>query len=244
MINIRRALIGAAAFLLGSGLASAATIQYSFTQLGPQLTDFGPTAFTTTMFDSATYGTLTGITISFTGELNTTLSVTNNGTNGSSSGNAKTELQIGLDDNSSFTVTGGILASHGNFAANGKSPIDFLGDPQGYSLSQGATTNFAPDDVSSAPKNYAFTSASTNWAAIASEFTGVGNYSLFAQTYTSTVLANTGGNTLAAQTTQGTVTGTVTYTYTPGSSAPEPATMFLMGSALVGVGLLRKRIRS
>ena len=37
---------------------------------------------------------------------------------------------------------------------------------------------------------------------------------------------------------------TVTITYSYSSAAPEPATLFLMGGALVGVGVLRKRIKS
>jgi len=36
---------------------------------------------------------------------------------------------------------------------------------------------------------------------------------------------------------------TVQYTYNPYTSLPEPATLFLMGSALVGVGLIRKRAK-
>jgi hypothetical protein len=35
----------------------------------------------------------------------------------------------------------------------------------------------------------------------------------------------------------------IDYSYTVNSSTPEPATMVLMGGALLGLGLLGKRIR-
>jgi len=41
----------------------------------------------------------------------------------------------------------------------------------------------------------------------------------------------------------GRVNAEVDYTYTVASSTPEPTTMVLFGSALVGLGLLRKRVR-
>jgi hypothetical protein len=40
----------------------------------------------------------------------------------------------------------------------------------------------------------------------------------------------------------GSVEVTYTYTAAPVGGAPEPASIFLMGSALLGVGLLRKRL--
>jgi hypothetical protein len=39
----------------------------------------------------------------------------------------------------------------------------------------------------------------------------------------------------------GSVQATITYTYTPITSSPEPTTMLLFGSALVGLGCFRKR---
>ena len=55
-----------------------------------------------------------------------------------------------------------------------------------------------------------------------------------------------GGNFLTTQTTDAVANLSVTYNYTPNpppGSAPEPATLFLMGTALVGTGLLRKRMK-
>jgi hypothetical protein len=53
----------------------------------------------------------------------------------------------------------------------------------------------------------------------------------------------TGGNFTPSQVTKAVASMEVTYDYTLRSSTPEPATLLLMGTALAGLGLLRKRIK-
>jgi len=74
-------------------------------------------------------------------------------------------------------------------------------------------------------------------------YIGSGNFTETAETDTGTTFSNAGGNINLSQVTTADVFATVTYTYSIPSSTPEPATLFLMGSALVGVGLLRKRAK-
>jgi hypothetical protein len=83
-------------------------------------------------------------------------------------------------------------------------------------------------------------SNSGSWTtpAILAEFTGTGNISLNASTFTETVLANTGGNTAAAQVTTASATGTVTYHY---NVVPEPGSFAVMGSALFGLLAFARR---
>ncbi len=164
---------------------------------------------------------------------------------------------IGLDDNDSFTtINGGTqLQSNGNFGANGAIDssginggaahypiLDYQTAVYNYSLAAGASTSSGPLTKSS-NNSWTFDNTAINWATIQNEFTGTGNVSLFGKSLTQTVTSQVSGNAGVSQVTTGSFSGTLTFNYTQ-SSAPEPTTMFLMGSALVGVGLLRKRIKS
>lgn len=73
-------------------------------------------------------------------------------------------------------------------------------------------------------------------------YTGTGDFSLIGFTQALTTFTGGGGNILLNQSTNAQFSAEVDYSYSiPGT--PEPATMALMGGALLGLGLLRKRIR-
>jgi hypothetical protein len=62
---------------------------------------------------------------------------------------------------------------------------------------------------------------------------------LDASTFTQTLLANTGGNTIANQVTYGSATGTVSHNFAP---VPEPSTLAMPGIVAVGlVGCAMRR---
>ncbi len=153
------------------------------------------------------------VQIDLTGSMATVLTVVN-GSPTSSSGNAKTELQITVQD------------SGGNLNVP---EIDLLSSAFAYhNLGAGQSL------VSGILTKSGSSSDQYTDAAMLAEFTGTGTIVLSADTFTQTLIANTGGNTAASQVTSAQLTATVTYFY---EAVPEPATMLLLG---LGGLMLRK----
>ena len=163
-------------------------------------------------FNSA-LGNLTMVQIDLTGSMTTVLTVKNVSSTLPSSGNAKTEIRMTVQD------SGGNL----NFPE-----IDLLSSAFIFSnlgVGQTVTSGNLTKSGSSSDQYTA--------AAVLAEFTGPGTIALPANTFTLTWLTNTGGNTVASQVTSAQLTGTVTYSY----EVPEPATMLLLS---LGGLMLRK----
>jgi len=196
------------------GMSFAALLSGPFTTTTPiasTLTDWS-SSLQFPKFNSA-LGNLTMVQIDLTGSMTTVLTVKNVSSTLPSSGNAKTEIRMTVQD------SGGNL----NFPE-----IDLLSSAFAYhNLGAGQTVTSGNLTINGSSSDQ-YTAA-----AVLAEFTGPGTIALPANTFTLTWLTNTGGNTVASQVTSAQLTGTVTYSY----EVPEPATMLLLS---LGGLMLRK----
>ncbi|MGA2678782.1 MAG: choice-of-anchor E domain-containing protein [Sedimentisphaerales bacterium] len=196
-------------------MSFAAVVSGPFTTTTPiasTLTDWS-SSLQFQQFNSA-LGNLTMVQIDLAGSMTTVLTVTNVDSTLPSSGNAKTELQMTVQD------SGGNLNVPEMDLFSPTFAFSDLG--VGQSVMSGNLTK-------SGSSSDQYTTA-----AVLAEFTGLGTIMLPAGTFTQTWITYTGGNTLASQVTSAELTGTVTYFY---EAVPEPATMLLLG---LGGLMLRK----
>jgi hypothetical protein len=163
-------------------------------------------------------GTLLSVQLDLSGSFQTLITVTNT-SNSSSSGTAKTEVMFTVQDAGNNLIAPEIDILSPSFA--------YSLPPSGFATSGLLIKNGSSSDLYTLP-------------AVLAEFTGVGSVVLPASTFTQTLLANTGGNTFAGQSTNASLTGTVTYTY----EVPEPGTLLLAGISALGLvtcGRTRRR---
>lgn len=189
--------------------AFAATVSYITSTPIPMT----PTNWSNTLpfqkFDS-TLGTLTSVKLDLSSSSSTviTVSSTTNAT-----GWAKTEVILDVQD----------------AGLNLNTPtIDMLSPAFTFTNLNGSATSGAL--VKNGSSSDTYTSS-----VILTEFTGIGNILLNASTSTETLLSFTSGNATAQQTTNASLTGTVTYEYT----VPEPMTIGLLGMG--GLAILRRK---
>jgi hypothetical protein len=210
--------------VLVSGMALSA---YAVSVDGPHVTTT-PIATTKTdwtgtlMFDqfNPALGSLIGVRLDLATQMDTVLTVTNDSPSGSS-GSAKTELQISVQDPSNALYV---------------PQVDWFSPVVSYTLAPYESKTFDPLNKFFSQSDYY-----TNGTILA-EFTGGGVVTLDASTFTQTWLTNTGGNTFASQVTHGSLTGTVTYYYT--DEVPEFSTVSLAAMFLPATLLYLKRRRA
>jgi hypothetical protein len=219
MLKTLIALIAIATLLVPcAGLAATSGPFTTTTPIPSTLTDWtGSLAFQ--QFNSA-LGTLTMVQLDLSASLSTVITVTNASPLGSS-GTAKTELQVTVQD------------AGGNLVAP---EIDMNSPLYSYSLGPGgSSTSLTLTKNGSSSDQYTA-------AAVLAEFTGPGAIVLPASTFTQTWLTNTGGNTFASQVTHASLTGTITYFYTP--NVPEPSSMVGLACMLLPAAFKLRRRRA
>ncbi len=166
-------------------------------------------------------GTLISVELNLSTALSTTLTITNTSATSSAS-TAFTEMQITVQD------PGGYLN------ASDQPQLDVSSPNFGYTIpgNSSVTSGILTQDGS-------FSTTLTQ-PSILSEFTGSGNVTLTASTFTLAYTSDTTGDTAASQSSEASLTGDVTYNINP-TPTPEPSTCALM---LVGLSALALRARA
>ncbi|MCX5813111.1 MAG: choice-of-anchor E domain-containing protein [Proteobacteria bacterium] len=178
--------------------------------------------------------TLTDMELRLSGGMETIITVKNTGTTPVRYGSAKTELMMGVTD-----------------------PLNLLPDPYGsqldISLPTGTGYLFATPLLPLAPGQTRVSTLfngsqnifmNSNNPAMLAEFSGTGNIDLPASSLTMSWTSFSGGNVDTSQTTTGSLTGQVTYTYNQNLSVPEQSSILFAILGFLGIVGLSRKFRS
>jgi hypothetical protein len=204
--------------VFATGLASADIITTTnATTVGPTLTDFGfSLVFGSTLTPAGFH--LVGATLEVTDAINdSVLSLTNNA--------GTTQIFQFIATSKVHIMTNSV---DGVLVGSESTPATVL-DTGLVSFNAGQTTNYAPVNIT----------ATIGPVSVGSAY--LGGLTLGGVTLSGTTFVGGGGNIAPVQTQSSTIDGVLIFDFAPDTQSPEPATLALLGSALIGLGVVRRR---